>query len=141
MRNLLQIKNEIEELRNYFKSNDNILSVYIFGSYGTDMQTGLSDIDIAILFNEDISFLKELKYSAEISSIIRRDDIDVINLNNAPIYLQHDILLKGEKIYEKESVKTQDFIEKVLEEHHDYGIILFKYQQDFQKGLEEEYLS
>ncbi|MGE5582339.1 MAG: nucleotidyltransferase domain-containing protein [Bacillota bacterium] len=47
--------------------------------------------------------LDELGFAAEISSILGRDDVDVVNLNTAPVYIQHQVIYTGTKIYEKEA--------------------------------------
>jgi hypothetical protein len=51
------------------------------------------------------------------------------------------VIYSGVKIYEREPQKTQDFIEDILEEYHDYGLIYKKFQDDYQLGLKEEYLN
>jgi predicted nucleotidyltransferase len=46
---MISIEDKIEDLNKYFKKNENILAVYIVGSYGTQFQREESDIDFAIL--------------------------------------------------------------------------------------------
>lgn len=128
-------------LADYFKSDPIIVSAYIFGSFGTDRQTPLSDLDIAVLFAENIPLMEELKHAAEVSSLLGLENIDFINLNKAPVQLQHQILLTGTKIFDGRPELTQDFVEKVLEIYHDYQGILHKYQEDFHQGLIEDYLN
>jgi len=140
MRNLLPLKEEIDSLKGFLDASDNVVAAYIFGSFGTEKQTPISDIDIAVLFGNKISLMEELNYAAEISSILHREDVDVINLNSAPVHIQHQVLYSGEKIYETDIDKVQDFVENVLEVYHDYEFILKKFRDDYQQGLAEEYL-
>lgn len=72
--------------------------------------------------------------------MLGKDDVDIINLKKAPVYIQHRAIYSGAKIYEKEPLKTQDFIENVLEEYHDYELIYRKFQDDYRLGLKEEHL-
>lgn len=137
-RNLKQIAPQLVE---YFKNEPTVISVFIFGSFGTDRQTQLSDLDIGVLFDGNISVMEELKHTANISSLLTIEKIDLINLNKAPIHLQHQILYQGEKIFDRIPERTQDFIENVLEIYHDYQGILYKYREDLRKGLLEDYLN
>lgn len=139
MRDLSSLKNKLVDLKSYFAKNENILTVYLFGSYGTKNQNAFSDIDIAVLFETNPPFLEELYISAEVCSLLGRDDIDLVNLKAAPVLLQHQIVTTGEKIFERTPERTQDFVEEMLEEHHDYAIIMKKFHEDFRRGLLEEY--
>ena len=138
MRNLAGLSKKISELVSYFESIPETLTVYIFGSFGTSDQTAISDIDFAILFIEKISLLKEMEIAAEISSLLGMENVDLVNLNTAPVYIQHKIISTAEIIYERSSLRTSNFIENVLEIYHDYSIIFEKYNRDFYEGLKEE---
>jgi predicted nucleotidyltransferase len=129
-----------QKLADYLESERGIITAYVFGSFGTEAQTPLSDIDIALSFDGDIPVMEELK-TAEISSLLEFEKIDLINLNKAPVHLQHEVLYTGTKIFDRTPERTQDFIEYVLEIYHDYQGILKKYQDDFREGLMEEYLN
>jgi len=43
----------IEKLVEYFESEATVNSAYIFGSFGSGRQTPISDLDIAVLYNEN----------------------------------------------------------------------------------------
>ena len=131
----------VEKLVDYFKNETTVNSAYIFGSFGSGRQTPLSDLDIAVLYNENIPLIKEMRHTAEISSLLKREKIDLINLGKAPIHLQHEILSTGVKIFDRIPEQTQDFIENMLEIYHDYQGILMKYRQDLREGLLEDYLN
>jgi len=138
MRDLGVLNNIVKKINNYLESMSEILTVYIFGSFATGSQTKLSDIDFAILFAGNIPLIKEMEINAEISSLLGNDNIDLVNLNKTPVYIQHKVISTGSVIHEKDCLKTKDFIEEVLEIHHDYSIIFEKYNRDFYQGLKEE---
>lgn len=125
----------------YFQNEPAIISAFIFGSFGTKQQTPLSDLDIGVLYDCNIPVMEVLKQTADISSLLALEKIDLINLNKAPVYLQHEILYKGDQIFDKIPERTQDFIENVLEIFHDYRGILKKYREDLREGLMEDYLN
>ncbi len=46
---MLNVDNKLPDLVSFFKARDDIVAVWIVGSYGTKYQTENSDIDLAIL--------------------------------------------------------------------------------------------
>lgn len=138
-RSLENIKDKIQELIAYIKQNENIIALYIFGSYGTEYQHATSDVDFAILFETSPTLFKELEIESDICQIFERDDIDVINLNKAPIDIRHQVLYTGDLLFCRDEILLADFKEKVLNIYGDYGIVLKKFYDDFQEGLREKY--
>lgn len=136
-----KINKLIKKLEGFFRKEKNILTVYLFGSYGTEDQTELSDIDIAILFADTISMLEELGIAAEIEFILKQGQIDLLNLNKASVILQHRVISTGKKIFERDSLTTADFIENTLKFYFDYGLVYKKFRDDFREELRGEYLN
>lgn len=133
------LQDKLPALLDYFASNDTITTVYLFGSFGTPHYVpSLSDLDLAVIFCSDKSILEEMKISADITILLEREDVDVVNLNKARVDLCHEIISSGEIIYEKDKRKTADFVEKTLQHYFDYGISLKKIQEDFLEALKEE---
>ncbi|ADL08666.1 DNA polymerase beta domain protein region [Thermosediminibacter oceani DSM 16646] len=139
-RNLDGIITQIEELKKYLGQNKNILALYIFGSYGTGHERTTSDIDLAILFRNSPSLFEELEIESGISQIFKRDDIDLVNLNKAPIDICHQVLHTGELLYCTDEIALADFKERVFNIYGDYGITLKKFYDDFMKGLRDKYV-
>ena len=131
----------VKILIEYFNKEPSVISVYLFGSFGTELQTPLSDLDLGVLYDGNVPVMEELKQAAEISSLLSLEKIDLINLNKAPVHLQHEILYRGEQIFNRIPERTEDFVENVLEIYHDYQGILKKYRDDLKEGLLEDYLN
>lgn len=131
---------KLEKLINFFADNKDILTVYLYGSYGTKFENENSDIDFGILFSSPLSLMEELALAAEIEKIMSRE-VDMVSLNKINILLKYNIIETGMKIYERNFISTSDFIESVLKEYFDYGIKLKKFKQDFHEALEEEYVN
>ncbi|MFA7204303.1 MAG: nucleotidyltransferase domain-containing protein [Candidatus Caldatribacteriota bacterium] len=138
MRNLKSVEKEINELILYLTKNSNVIAFFIFGSFGTQYQNQNSDIDFAILYDKDITLKEELILEVKISEIFKRDDIDVVNLNKAPINLQHRVIYTGDLLYCRDKIKLADFKEKVFKFYGDYGITLKFFYEDYLKGLIEK---
>ncbi|MFZ5651082.1 MAG: type VII toxin-antitoxin system MntA family adenylyltransferase antitoxin [Bacillota bacterium] len=122
---LININHKMNELQNYFSNNSMIIAAFLYGSYGTETQTRLSDVDLAILLNVNkISFDDELKISSDIRSLTGEDDINIMILNDIPLPLQYSILSTGNRIYEKDINTLNDFIEYVTKMYLDFAIHL-----------------
>ena len=138
-RNLQVIETKIQRLKSYAEKNENIVAVYIFGSYGTKHQHFSSDMDFAVLFKESVTLFEELEIESDISQIFERDDIDLVNLNKAAIDISHQVLYTGDLLFCRDEILLADFKEKVFNIYGDYGIVLKKFYDDYQEGLREEY--
>lgn len=133
------LENQLPALQQYFAANKDIATVYLFGSFGTSVHIpSLSDLDLAILFDRDQSLIKEMKINADLSALLERESVDVVNLNKVRVDLCHEILRTGEIIYEKDKIKTANFIEQTLQHYFDFGIPLKKIRADFLETLKEE---
>ncbi|MFW6026431.1 MAG: type VII toxin-antitoxin system MntA family adenylyltransferase antitoxin [Candidatus Woesearchaeota archaeon] len=129
-----EIKRKIIEVS---KKENGILAVYIFGSYGTDYQRKNSDLDLAILFDENPGIMDQMELAGKYELAIGIK-VDLINLNNVDIILKHEVIIKGEKIYSKDEIKIADFVEYVLKFASDARITKKKFQDDYISALKEE---
>lgn len=65
MRNLKSIEEKIEKVRNLCQKREEIIALYIFGSYGTYEQTPLSDIDFAVSYGSIPKMEEELDFEVK----------------------------------------------------------------------------
>ncbi|WP_252231010.1 nucleotidyltransferase domain-containing protein [Clostridium sp. ZBS15] len=128
---MINIDNKINDLKNYFKSNDNIVAAWFTGSYGTEYQREDSDIDIALLFEKSIGIMEEMDIACRISEILDFDNIDTINLLSAPITLKFKVIDEGRSIYEKDYYKVCDFMEEIFNKYRDEKYYLDRFMKDF----------
>ena len=138
----MRISEEIkEQLNNYFLQEKDITAVYIFGSYGTERETPLSDMDFAVLFTEfsEVDLQREMEIMAQLTLILNKEEIDLVNLNRAPVCLQHDIIKTGDLIFEGDEETVADFVRQVLTFYYDEKIRAEKFYTLYEKALKEEY--
>jgi len=107
-----------------------ISAVILFGSLATNNETHLSDVDLAILYHKNLG-LKELdrlhlQVMGIITDLLQSDDIDVINLNTAPLSMQYGAI-KQSKI----------LLLNNREEYINYWEQTVKYYLDFKPLLDE----
>lgn len=116
----------LEEINKLF--NDNLKDllqdyeiklIYIFGSYAKGNNNSKSDLDIAILLNDEYNPMDKLSLIGDFTSIFKRDDIDLVILNSANAVLKHQVIKYGKLIFmENEDVKV-NFEVRVLKEYMD----------------------
>jgi predicted nucleotidyltransferase len=87
---------------NLFADN-NVVLAYLFGSQARDQAGPLSDVDIAALFAPDLSkqnrFQHVLNLAYELGMILQRDDVQIVDLQEAPPLLRHRVYYDGRLLY------------------------------------------
>ena len=86
------------EIANYFKNQDGIVAVYLFGSHAAKSTRPFSDIDIGIITEHaDVHKIKSKfgRYIVDLGRISRKD-IHPVMLNLAPERLLAQVFEKGQ---------------------------------------------
>ena len=100
-----------DTISSYFANKDEVIAVYLFGSYAKGTESHLSDIDIGILFDKrNLDFInsKRNDYIVELARLLRKDIHPVI-LNSASEELMKQIFSKGKRILINDSKKLSRF--------------------------------
>ena len=101
----------IEKIQSYFLTENEVVAVYLFGSYALGKARRTSDVDIGILLNSNNSELfkaKQLRYLKELGRLLRKD-IHPLILNTAGEMLMQQIFTKGKCIVDNEHRKHAEF--------------------------------
>ncbi len=110
-------------IRNFFVKEKNVLCVYLFGSAATGKKNKFSDVDIAVLFDVNLSqeehTQKRLSIMNNLSRILNRD-IDVVVLNEASSFLKFQIIKNGLRIYERVDRTEHSFEARAIVEYFDF---------------------
>jgi predicted nucleotidyltransferase len=140
----LDNKTDINEvcikLRDFFFSDNDVLLVLLFGSFGTPEEHSLSDIDVAVLLRDRISLQDELRMSAELTQLLSREDIDLVLLRQTGVNIAYRALTTGRKVFTRDPLLITDFAEKIINDYLDFGLRLESMDRDFAEGLREDYL-
>ncbi len=126
-----RIKSKIISL---LKKERDIAAVYLFGSLTEGFFHDNSDIDLAILFNKEVNFNKELSLGVDLESALRRK-LDLINLNNASMNLAFRVISKGILIYENDYTYHSDFLESLFRNFHDFRPKYDNFMKEFEASL------
>ena len=129
-----------KELTEYFSSKDSVILAYLFGSTVRGEAGRLSDVDIGILMDGNLSkkdrFYLELKLMGEIAVLIEKNKIDLVVLNEAPLLLSYNIIKNGIilKSIETERVK---FETKILSKYLDEKYYIKRHTEETLKRIAE----
>ncbi len=131
MRNL---NNKLKEkIIDYFKNKEEVIAVYLFGSYAEGKERYLSDIDIGILMDsKDRDFVTRRRndYMVELARILRKDIHPVI-LNSASEELLKQIFSKGQCIIVNNSRELAQYTMVVFAKIAEFAY----YRRQMQSGL------
>lgn len=97
-----------------------IQQAYLFGSYVHGTVTPLSDIDIAVLYQPTVDRDKtESALFAELSLLLKSDNIDLVDLNQATPLLAHRAVLLGRSLLPEDPHVAAVFKTKILHAYED----------------------
>jgi predicted nucleotidyltransferase len=89
----------------YLESRPEIEAGYLFGSLVSGRARPDSDVDTAVLVADKVicrdSFKYRLNRITELMDLLKRDDVDLVLLNQAPPLLAHRVLSRGKLIFER----------------------------------------
>jgi len=105
----------IEKLKKFLRTQRAVKLAYLFGSLITERWGKLSDIDIAVLFDEQLNkkerFQLELELIGKLSSLLKTNKIDLVVMNEASVLMNYNIIkgipLTGEEFVR---IKTESII-------------------------------
>jgi predicted nucleotidyltransferase len=129
-----------KELTAYFSSKDSVILAYLFGSTVRGDAGKLSDVDIGILLDEKLSkedrFDLELKLISEIAILIKKNKIDLVVLNEAPLLLAHNIIKDGIVLKSDEAERVK-FETKILSMYIDEKYYIKRHTEETLKRIAE----
>ena len=131
IQNSKQIKLHIAaELARIFQKQ-NVVLAYLFGSQAKGKTGLLSDIDIAVYFDESAPanerFDLRLETLGQLMDLFKTDEVDLVVLNDAPPLLSYRILKEGTLIFSDNHKKRLDFEVKAVLKYLDWKPYLNKY--------------
>lgn len=134
----VDVKNYLPDLPALFQKRDEVIAAYLFGSYASDTVGPLSDVDIAVLFDEgsDIDRIY-LKLCVEVSKALHTDEVDLLILNKAPITLKYKVLKEGKLLFCRDEVKRIRFQVKVINDYIDTKPLRDMYNRELFKRIKK----
>ena len=133
----MNIEPVIEE---YFYNQNEVIAVYLFGSYASKQCGDASDIDLAILCDFTIHpehfFNLEMKYFKELSRLIPKN-LDVVILNRRGELLTYEVFRNGKLIFERDRDTRIAFQVRRICDYLDFVPLMQQMRQGMMKKLGE----
>ncbi len=119
--------------------NHQISAVLLFGSMARGKETALSDVDLAVLYAKDLSGHELNRVHSDVQEIITdvltTDDIDLINLNTAPLSMQYGAIKQAKILVLNNRTEYIDFWEQTVKYYLDFKPLLDECNQVMLKTL------
>lgn len=133
------MKSSLTKIKNNLQNNPNVSAAWLFGSVASGKHKKDSDIDIAVLFTSGLlkyeRFELRLALAAELTRLVGRD-VDLIDMQAVPLYLQHQARKTGKLMLEKDHYYRLIFDVKSRREYFDIAPALkLRNQKLIQKAL------
>ncbi|MBM3135452.1 MAG: nucleotidyltransferase domain-containing protein [Chloroflexi bacterium] len=137
---IIAIEEHLPRLREIFRRPELVLA-YLYGSYAKGHPWTYSDVDIAVLFDQSVapeSYLDhKLRYIDEVTQLLHFENIDIQELNGAPVEFSYRVIRDGLLLYARSEEERARFEAAILEEYLDFRPVLDTYYRHLFQRLKE----
>ncbi len=122
-----------DKLKPVFQNYPELVFVYLFGSLADGTADTASDIDLAVFvdYPADFSFTRKLQLHGDCCRALKRNDVDLLVLNQTRnLLLVEEVLRKGKVILNRDQRVLDDFFLKKL-----HLAIDFRFQRKMMIGV------
>ncbi|MGC8977244.1 MAG: type VII toxin-antitoxin system MntA family adenylyltransferase antitoxin [Candidatus Ratteibacteria bacterium] len=110
----------LRKFKEKIKKDNDIIFVYIFGSYATENTSSLSDIDLAFYIKEGVDYFeKKLEILSIVEDVLKTDEVDIVILNDISPSFFKEIFNKKNILLDKDKNKRIEFELRKLKEFFD----------------------
>lgn len=124
-----------ETLKNYFKKEQGVVALYLFGSHAKKSKRAPEDIDIAVLYERgsapDPRQILEMQES--LSGLLKKD-VDLVVMNHANPILKHQIFREGKLLLNNNPSHLNEFFARSLTEYDEIKRVRRPIEQSILKG-------
>jgi predicted nucleotidyltransferase len=100
-------------------ADSRVEAVYCFGSVARGGARPTSDLDLAVLLQEAPTLGDELRLRARVTAALRRDDVDLVILNDAPPLLRFEAIAGGRRLFARDELAVDLFEHRSIMERLD----------------------
>lgn len=114
-----------------------LVTAYLFGSSHDGKVTPLSDIDLALLLAKNLEETTQIetKILLDAIKIFGTEEIDLLNLNEAPLRFQYNVIKNKRVIFCADLKERINFETRVIMNYLDFAHVRFMFNQEFLKNL------
>mgnify|MGYP001046616417 CR=1 FL=1 len=128
---------QLDRLRKKCAGEPRVLAVFLFGSQVDGYAMPSSDVDLAILLDQEVSLEEWLDLEVKLCHAVGRDDLDILPLGRASISLRFRAI-SGRLLYQRAPDRVSNFIQRTLREFYDFQPVLETYRREFAQSLEND---
>ena len=114
---------QISALQEALQNYPQVLFAYLFGSQATGNVTPMSDVDIAVFFDERLSSAEQFRLRLHLIGILcqalQRNDVELAVLNDEAIVLRYEVLNTGRLIFSRSDEAQIEFFVRSIREYFD----------------------
>jgi predicted nucleotidyltransferase len=125
----------------FLSKQEHVKLAYLFGSVAAGKEGKLSDVDLAVFLDESLSkkerFNLQLKLIGELTSILKKDRIDLVIMNDAPLSLNYEIIKANHPLLVRDEGEKIDFEHGILSRYLDRRYYEKRWAAEFLKNVAE----
>jgi uncharacterized protein len=124
-----------DNISHLLSSEATVRLAYLFGSQASGNTGPMSDIDLGILFSENVDIQQvSSEIAHRISKVVHGKPVEIVSLKKAPVELAYAVIAQGVCIYRLSEVERIEFEAQVLGRYGDYLPVLRAMRQDILEG-------
>jgi predicted nucleotidyltransferase len=131
----------LSTIRDYLSRQPEVGLAYLYGSYAAGQPWAESDLDIGVLFLDEGTpydiFQQALRHAAELQSKIGEIEIDLRELNGAPVEFLMQVIQTGHCLYARSERERVQFETRVIIGYLDFKPVLDEYYRELRQRLKE----
>lgn len=123
----------------FFQKMPGVAAVYLFGSQTDPSKTNRhSDIDLAVLFehSQQPNTFELIEMREELADLLKQE-VDLINLNNADPILSMQVLDNGQTLWVPQNTLLNEWTIRIITDYADLKEIRKPAEKAFLKGLKK----
>ncbi len=129
-----------KKLRDFFSGVEGVKVAYLFGSTVRGEANSLSDIDVAVLFDDAFLQKKEFDFQLDLISkltgLLNTNNVDLVVLNNSPLLLAYNIIRDGIILKSDEFLRVK-FETKIMSRYLDERYHIERHAKESLKRMAE----
>ncbi len=111
-------KDQIAKIVAFAKAQPMISAISLFDSHASEHDRPKSDIDLGVLFSDDVDGFTRINLETEISNKLKKD-VDFVDIKKSSPFLRHQIYKCGKALYHDTSDFSFIFRAKSIREYLD----------------------
>lgn len=108
-----------DRIRQVVEADQRVRFAYLFGSMSRGDDRPESDVDLAVLTRPRGTLLDDARLHDELAAALGRDDVDLLVLDEAPLWLQYRVLA-GHVVFSRDEPERIAFRQRVEKEFLDF---------------------